>query len=154
MRRTWPGGVSFLVLAPQNLFGVIGGVIITRIDSQKTEVGKCNPRTSRKGEVAQNARQICAKVQVSSFRTGTSHEGCANLSQIWNSISDNFMQIPLYNAPFHPQNDFFPSLGLQSITSPPRTLQSEMIAKIVPQMFFYVTEMRCSKKIIPNNSFM
>ena len=34
-------------------------------------------------------------------------------------------------------------------TPEPSTLQSEIIATLLPKTFFYVTEMRCSKKTIP-----
>ena len=55
---------------------------------------------AREGGVAQIARQICANCRyfVSCIR-GRVRKTVANLSRIWRSISDNFMQIPLFQCP-------------------------------------------------------
>ena len=97
--RTVTPGTSQKLRPPCGAYGLnLGGITSTIRNPEKGGV--------REGGVAQICRKLRPKFAqncryisyIISFRT--SEEGCAKLSQIRQSISDNFMQIPLFQCPF------------------------------------------------------
>ena len=61
----------------------------------------------RCANLSQIARQICANLPVFMYIRGRVRKIVANLSRIGKSISDNFMQIPLFQCPLLRISDFW-----------------------------------------------
>ena len=93
----------------QSVFPSFGEVRVNILDNEKSREQKRQSQTSREGVVREGAvAQICHKLRAKfaqncryfvSYIRGRVRKIVANLSRISKSISDNFMQIPLFQCP-------------------------------------------------------